>query len=79
MSNDILEGGKFDKFFVLKNEDVKKYLDDREQDQLNILGYRINLDRFNDSKPINKYIVINVDEEYAPEVIEILKRHGHWG
>jgi hypothetical protein len=29
--------------------------------------------------PNNKYLVINVDEPYADEVIEILKRNGHWG
>lgn len=25
------------------------------------------------------YIVINTDEPYADEIIEIMKRYGHWG
>ncbi len=29
--------------------------------------------------PCPEYIVINTDEPYAPEVIEIMKRYGHWG
>lgn len=29
--------------------------------------------------PYPEYIVINVDEPYAPEIIDILKRNGHWG
>lgn len=35
--------------------------------------------RTQDGKPpTNEYIVINTDEPYAAEAIEILKRHGHW-
>lgn len=26
-----------------------------------------------------EYLVINTDEPYAPEIIEILKRNDHWG
>lgn len=26
-----------------------------------------------------EYLVINTDEPYASEIIEILKRNGHWG
>jgi hypothetical protein len=29
--------------------------------------------------PVNEYLVINTDEPYAQEVIEIMKRNGHWG
>jgi hypothetical protein len=29
-------------------------------------------------KPVHNYIVVNTDEEYAPEVREILVKHGHW-
>jgi len=79
MDKDYLNNGNFNKFTVIKNEDIRRYLDDNEQNEFNTLRYEINSGRFNDSKPMNKYIVINTDEEYAPEVIEILKRHGHWG
>ncbi|MDY7043732.1 hypothetical protein RVS70_05885 [Virgibacillus sp. M23] len=33
----------------------------------------------NGKKPSNSYVVINLDEPYINEVIEILKNHGHWG
>ena len=29
--------------------------------------------------PSPEYLVINTDEPYAPEIIEIMKRNGHWG
>jgi hypothetical protein len=41
---------------------------------------RIYLGLLRDKKNTNKtYLVINTDEPYADEVIEIMKRHGHWG
>lgn len=30
-------------------------------------------------KPYNNYVVINLDEPYIGEIIDIMKRHGHWG
>jgi hypothetical protein len=27
----------------------------------------------------SEYIVVNIDEEYAPELIDVLKRHNAWG
>ncbi len=32
-----------------------------------------------EGKRENNYLVINTDEPYADEVIEIMKLHGHWG
>jgi len=29
-------------------------------------------------KTDNKYLVINIDEDYAKDVIEILKKNNHW-
>lgn len=29
--------------------------------------------------PDNEYIVINIDEPYINEIIEILKKNNHWG
>jgi len=31
-----------------------------------------------EEKRQNEYLVINTDEPYAEEIIEILKRNGHW-
>jgi hypothetical protein len=69
------------KFTVIKNDDLDSlYLIhpqihrefERAQDKVQKI-------RIAEGKKDNKYIVINTDEPYADEVIEILKRHGHWG
>lgn len=41
---------------------------------------KIEQGRLKDGKTIgNDYIVINQDEPYINEIIEVMKRHGHWG
>lgn len=79
-----LDGMKM-KFTVIKNNDIDKYLSG--EDAFGILKRRwldnslgiINGMRYSEGKKKNTYIVINTDEPYADEVIEIMKRHGHWG
>ncbi|MEE4580558.1 hypothetical protein V2V06_21205 [Paenibacillus polymyxa] len=64
---------------VIKHEDAVKYLNDKDKAYFNYLCHKIECGRKNDGKlPVNAYLVINVDEPYAEEVAEILKRHGHW-
>lgn len=68
------------KYVVLKNEDIEKYVPKFMVNTLEDICKHIEDGRREDGKkPENIYIVINTDEPYAPEVIEILKRHGHWG
>lgn len=70
------------KFFVLKNEDIKKHLTLEQKIQLREMEQAINAGRSDEGKRLassNIYLVINTDEQYAVEVIETLKRHGHWG
>lgn len=70
------------KFFVLKNEDIKKHLTLEQKIQLHEMEQAIDSGRSNEGKQpasSNIYLVINTDEPYAPEVVEILKRNGHWG
>lgn len=75
-----LEGGKFDKFIVFKREDIEKYTGNLSKAALKKSSELIMAGREKDGKnPDNKYLVINVDEPYADEVIEIMKRNGHWG
>lgn len=75
-----LEGGNFNKFTVLKNEDIQKYCSTYEVEMLEQICSSIQSGRITDNrKPNNIYLVINTDEPYADEVIEILKRNGHWG
>ncbi|ASA20915.1 hypothetical protein [Paenibacillus donghaensis] len=67
------------KFTVIKNEDIAR-LAPGYADLLNLILSQIALDRMargKDTAPI--HLVINEDEFYAGEVIEILKRNGHWG
>lgn len=73
-----LEGMKI-KFTVMKNSELHKLHHDH---QFNVAAAEslIGLNRLNAGKEsYPTYLVINTDEPYADEVIEILKRHGHWG
>ncbi len=73
-------GGKR-KYIVLKIDELFKYV--RAPVKLALLDNDmedIKKGREQDGKkPVNEYIVINLDEPYAPEIIEIMKKHGHWG
>lgn len=66
------------KYTVFKNEDLKK-LPLTIQTQIQLAGDMIVHNRIGEGKSENMYLVINTDESYANEVIEILKLHGHWG
>lgn len=74
---DKLEGMKM-KYTIIKNSDIER-LPLAEKGYLGVALNWINNKRFIEGKKENKYIMINVDEPYAEEVIEIMKRHGHWG
>ncbi|MCG1009241.1 hypothetical protein J4760_04135 [Salinicoccus sp. ID82-1] len=67
-------------FTVIKHPDFKKYCDGTDLENLELIAHKIQMGRISEGKnPSNSYIVINQDEPYADEVIEILKRNGHWG
>lgn len=75
----ILDGMKM-KFTVIKNKDIEKYLSPIQQKQLVDLLEEIHSGRRLEGKSTDqKYLVINTDEPYTDQVIEILKRNGHWG
>lgn len=65
------ELGGNNKFIVLNREKVDKSCDEQDKKDLQRISDKINSN--------NEYLVVNLDEPYAEEVIEILKRHGHWG
>lgn len=76
----MLKGGDFNKFTVFKNEDIEKYISKLSKDFLENAKVLIEAGRLKDGKNIgNTYLVINTDEPYAPEIIEILKKNKHWG
>lgn len=73
-----LEGMK-EKFTVLKHDDINRYLDEKAKIELMASTIAIKQLRAIEGKKDNTYLVINTDEPYADEIIEIMKRHGHWG
>lgn len=88
MSEPAFEGtfleGKERRYTIINERDVKKYAKQKWVDKMQKAIDNVLIDveegRRKDGKaPYNCYLVINVDEPYAPEVIEIMKRHGHWG
>lgn len=75
-----LQCGGLKKFIVVKRDDLNKYIRPSTRFTFDNILEKIKFDRLQDGKNIeNEYIVINTDEPYAPEVIEIMKRNGHWG
>lgn len=78
--SDFTSGGDFNKFTVIKNDDLKKYINQDDVLDLEIILEEIGNRREDEGKSRhNTYLVINTDEPYAPEIIEIIKRNGHWG
>lgn len=78
----VLEG-KERRYTVINERDVEKYLSVWEQQDIAIVMDRMlgNIEdgREKDGKnPYNSYIVINTDEPYIDEIIEVMKRHGHF-
>jgi len=75
-----LKCGGLKKHVVLKIEDVEKYLHDYQRNELAEMCGDIEYGRKRNGENVdNEYLVINTDEPYADEVIEILKKNGHWG
>lgn len=75
--------GKERKYTVINERDVKKYSSEKWINKMNSSINNVLDDveagRTADGKePFNNYIVINIDEPYVQEVIEIMKRYGHW-
>ena len=74
-----IEGLNFDKFIIIKKEDIEKYLNASKRVALFIAIDDIAEGRRHDDKSDNNtYLVVNTDEDYVDEVIDILKRNGHW-
>lgn len=66
---------RYQKYLVLKIEDIEKYLDKRQRLDLGILALTIYEARLNDGKKNNLYVVVNEDEPYAEEVWQLIQRH----
>ncbi|MNM68469.1 hypothetical protein D3C81_800300 [compost metagenome] len=62
---------------VVKVEDIDKLPEEQMQKMYGLLNL-VNAEREKQGKPINQYAIVNLDEPYAGEVVEIMKRNGHW-
>lgn len=80
LASKIALGGDFNKFLVFKIDDVKKYLGEAAYAQLSHTLAQIAFMREKEGKtPCNTHLVVNIDEPYAPQIVDILKQNGHWG
>lgn len=57
---------------VIKIEDAEKYLDKLQLIQFKTLFAIIDMGRVEDGKDINTYYVVNTDEPYADEVLDLI-------
>lgn len=80
--NTVLEGKEV-KYSVIKLNDLVKYNKSSDIAIFLDLTYKlfknVETGRKKDSKkPNNSYIVINTDEPYINEIVDILKNNDHW-
>ncbi|WGT37752.1 hypothetical protein QH639_18200 [Lysinibacillus sp. 1 U-2021] len=78
----VLEG-KERRYTVINERDVEKYLSIGEKQDLAIMLDRMlgNIEHGREKdgkKPFNSYIVINTDEPYIDEIVDVMKRNGHF-
>lgn len=78
----VLEG-KERRYTVINEHDVEKYLSIGVQQDLAIMLDRMlgNIEHGREKdgkKPFNSYIVINTDEPYIDEIVDVMKRNGHF-
>ena len=79
MSNLNLSGIDFNKYTVIKQEDMIKHASEQDRIDLARILKNIRISRYKFNKNTgNKYLVINVDVDYADEVVDILKKNNHW-
>ena len=77
---EFLKCGAEKKYIVIKIEDLLKYVPSYfklamlDNDLKDIADGR----KADGKSPVNEYLVINTDEPYVSEVIDILKRNGSW-
>lgn len=53
------------KYFILKVEDIQKYLTKEDMDALHDLSMKISSRRKREGKTENEYVVLNLDDEFA--------------
>jgi hypothetical protein len=72
------------RYTIINERDYEKYVDkdlkEKFEDVFTEVLQKIEEGRVKEGKhPYNNYVVINLDEPYIDEIVEIMKRNGHWG
>lgn len=79
VAQDELSKAKFDKFVVFKTEELNELPYELKEGVRKALDV-IAVNRINRNKPADRqYVVINTDECYIGDVIEIMKNNNQWG
>jgi len=74
-----LSGIDFHKYVVIKQDDLYKHASEQDRIDLARILKNIRISRYKFNKNTgNKYLIINVDVDYADEVVDILKKNNHW-
>ncbi len=76
--SEFMKCGGLKKFIVFKNEDLAQCPEHIREGVERTGAFIAALRREQWREPHPEYIVINVDEPYIGEIIDVLKRHGHW-
>jgi hypothetical protein len=66
---------RYNKYSVMKWEDIIKYLSPRERIAFDKLFCKVEEGRKSDNKKPNQYIVVNQKEPYAETVWELIEKH----
>lgn len=74
MSKEIDKDELYNKFLVLKWDNIFRYLTQGQLDMLDLLISKINygMQKNENKKPSNTYLVVNCDEPYADKVKQLI-------
>lgn len=61
------------RYVVIKQADIAKYLDATERASLQTLLWTIHIQRRQEGKKENDYVVVNLDEPWAQQVVDIVE------
>ena len=70
-----MEFKRYNKYIVLKCDDVEKYLTIQEQGMLDKMRLTIVAERQTDGKAGHSYVVVNEEMPYAEQVWELIQEH----
>ena len=62
---------------VIKNDDIRKYCTEMQRAQLSAICETVSNGRMDEGKTLNNYYVVNTDEPYAEEVLQVILKHEH--